>query len=175
MTTMCCGIWTKEKRVYMPKDKIVSILPVGENAVLIENITELFILFDEELDKEKVVGARGKFRVTPELCRDHFPGTLFLPFHTLLEAISQIGAVATLINQNNDNNLPRLTFIVQSGEFRITQEVRPDQTLTLECWLVAGDIKKGKISGRALLGSEVVATASLTFYTAPLRNLQHFI
>jgi 3-hydroxyacyl-[acyl-carrier-protein] dehydratase len=122
-----------------------------------------FLLVDEILELEpgkRVVGQR-LIREDDWWFPGHFPGRPVMPGVLTIEAIAQAGAVAVLADEANAGKIP---FFAGIDGCRFKRIVEPGDLLTLECEFtrVRGPIAKGH--GRALVGDELAAEATLTVF-----------
>jgi 3-hydroxyacyl-[acyl-carrier-protein] dehydratase len=122
-----------------------------------------FLLVDEivELDPGKRVVGRREIRADDWWFAGHFPERPVMPGVLTIEAIAQAGAVAVLADEANRGKIP---FFAGIDDCRFKRVVEPGDVLTLECEFVRvrGPIAKGE--GRALVGDEVAASATLTVF-----------
>ena len=122
-----------------------------------------FLLVDEILELEpgkRVVGQR-EIRADDWWFPGHFPERPVMPGVLTIEAIAQAGAVAVLADGANAGKIP---FFAGIDGCRFKRVVEPGDLLTLECEFtrVRGPIAKGQ--GRALVGDELAAEATLTVF-----------
>jgi len=122
-----------------------------------------FLLVDEILELEpgkRVVGLR-EIRADDWWFPGHFPQRPVMPGVLTIEAIAQAGAVAVLADPANAGKIP---FFAGIDGCRFKRVVEPGDMLTLECEFtrVRGPIAKGQ--GRALVGDELAAEATLTVF-----------
>jgi 3-hydroxyacyl-[acyl-carrier-protein] dehydratase len=122
-----------------------------------------FLLVDEilELEPGKRVVARRQIRADDWWFPGHFPARPVMPGVLTIEAIAQAGAVAVLADDANRGKLP---FFAGIDDCRFKRVVEPGDELTLECEFVRvrGPIAKGE--GRASVGDELAAQATLTVF-----------
>jgi 3-hydroxyacyl-[acyl-carrier-protein] dehydratase len=122
-----------------------------------------FLLVDEilELEPGKRVVARRTVSADDWWFPGHFPGRPVMPGVLTIEAIAQAGAVAVLADETNRGKVP---FFAGIDDCRFKRVVEPGDTLTLECEFVRvrGPIAKGE--GRASVGDELAAQATLTVF-----------
>jgi 3-hydroxyacyl-[acyl-carrier-protein] dehydratase len=84
-----------------------------------------------------------------------------MPGVLIVEALAQTGAVAVL---SEEENRGKLALFAGIDDCRFKRVVEPGDVLTLECEFVRvrGPIAKGQ--GRALVGEELAAEATLTVF-----------
>ena len=122
-----------------------------------------FLLVDEVLELEPGRRVRGRFLVPADgwWFQGHFPGRPVMPGVLTIEAIAQCGAVAVLADAANAGKIP---FFAGIDDCRFKRVVEPADVLELECEFVRvrGPIAKGE--GRAFVGDELAAEATLTVF-----------
>jgi len=122
-----------------------------------------FLLVDEivELEPGKRVVGRRLIRADDWWFPGHFPERPVMPGVLTIEAIAQAGAVAVLADEANRGKMP---FFAGIDDCRFKRIVEPGDVLTLECEFVRvrGPIAKGE--GRASVGGELAAQATLTVF-----------
>jgi 3-hydroxyacyl-[acyl-carrier-protein] dehydratase len=135
------------------RDVIESLIPHRPPFLLVDEILELE-------PGERVVGRR-EIRADDWWFPGHFPERPVMPGVLTIEAIAQAAAVAVLAAEANVGKIP---FFAGIDNCRFKRVVEPGDLLTLECEFtrVRGPIAKG--SGRALVGGELAAEATLTVF-----------
>jgi 3-hydroxyacyl-[acyl-carrier-protein] dehydratase len=122
-----------------------------------------FLLVDEilELEPGKRVVARREIRADDWWFAGHFPDRPVMPGVLTIEAIAQAGAVAVLTDATHRGKIP---FFAGIDDCRFKRVVEPGDVLTLECDFlrVRGRLAKG--DGRALVGDDLAASATLTVF-----------
>lgn len=122
-----------------------------------------FLLVDEivELEPGRRVVGRREVRADDWWFAGHFPERPVMPGVLTVEAIAQCGAVAVLADEANRGKLP---FFAGIDDCRFKRIVEPGDMLELECEFVRvrGPIAKGE--GRASVGGELAAQATLTVF-----------
>jgi 3-hydroxyacyl-[acyl-carrier-protein] dehydratase len=122
-----------------------------------------FLLVDEIVELEPGHKVRGRFLVPEDgwWFQGHFPGRPVMPGVLTIEAIAQCGAVAVLADEANRGKIP---FFAGIDGCRFKRVVEPGDVLELECEFVRirGPIAKGE--GRATVGGDVAAEATLTVF-----------
>ena len=125
-----------------------------------------FLLVDEilELEPGKRVVGRREIRADDWWFPGHFPERPVMPGVLTIEAVAQAGAVAVLADEANRGKIP---FFAGIDDCRFKRVVEPGDVLTLECEFVRvrGPMAKGE--GRATVGDELAASATLTVFVGP--------
>lgn len=121
-----------------------------------------FLLVDKIIDGEEGVWAKGikNVSVNEYFFQGHFPQHHVMPGVLIIEALSQVGAVAIL---SKEENRGKIAFFAGIKKARFRKEVLPGDQLILECKLErqVGNIGFGKAIAK--LGDEIACTAELTF------------
>ncbi len=121
-----------------------------------------FLLVDKILEVEEGKRAVGIKNVTAneEFFNGHFPDFPVMPGVLIVEALAQVGAVATLIK---DENRGRLALFAGIDNCRFKRQVRPGDQLKLEVEMtrVRGTFGKGK--GIATVDGELVCETDIMF------------
>jgi len=90
----------------------------------------------------------------------HFPGHQVMPGVLVLEALAQVGVVATMSVPENQG---KLVLFAGINRARFKREVRPGDQLILSIEIVQARKSFGKAVGEACVGDDVVASAELMF------------
>lgn len=136
----------------MDRDQIKSVIPHREPFLLVDRIESC------------VAGesAVGYLDVTSEMfwVPGHFPGYAVLPGVLIVEALAQVGSVAML---SLEENRGKIGFFAGIDKVRFKRQVRPGDTLRLECAItkVRGPIGFG--SAKAWVGDELACSGELMF------------
>ena len=121
-----------------------------------------FLLVDRIIDGEEGVWARGIkcVSVNEAFFQGHFPDHHVMPGVLIIEALSQVGAVAIL---SKEENRGKIAFFAGIKQAKFKRQVVPGDQLHLECMLERqlGDIGFGKAV--ATVDGEICCTANLTF------------
>ena len=121
-----------------------------------------FLLVDRIIDGEEGVWARGIkcVSVNEAFFQGHFPDHHVMPGVLIIEALSQVGAVALL---SKPENRGKIAFFAGIKQAKFKRQVLPGDQVHLECMLERqmGDIGFGKAV--ATVDGEVCCTANLTF------------
>jgi 3-hydroxyacyl-[acyl-carrier-protein] dehydratase len=134
------------------RDVIERILPHRDPFLLLDEVTELE-------PGQRVVALRH-VNADDWWFRGHFPERPVMPGVLIVEAMAQTGAVAVLVEEENQG---RIAFFAGIDDCRFKRVVEPGDTLTLACEIdqVRGPIGRGKAT--AHVGEELAARGTLTF------------
>ena len=120
-----------------------------------------FLLVDRILqaDDKKVIGIKN-VTINEPFFQGHFPGHPIMPGVLIMEAMAQVGGVATL---GKAENAGKLAYFLGIDKARFRKPVVPGDTLRIEVDLVK--VKLSIIQTRAVakVDNEVVAEAELMF------------
>ena len=121
-----------------------------------------FLLVDKITDGEEGSWARGikNVSVNEYFFIGHFPEHHVMPGVLIIEALSQVGAVAILSTEENKG---KIAFFAGIKNAKFKRQVVPGDQLTLECKLERkiGNIGFGKAVAR--VDDEICCTAELIF------------
>ena len=136
----------------LDRDAIKAIIPHREPFLLVDRVEEM-------VPGERAV---GYLDVTPEMfwVPGHFPDYAVMPGVLIVEALAQVGSVALLALPENKG---KIGFFGGIDGVRFKRQVRPGDTLRLEC-----EIKKrrgpiGFGEGKAYVGDELACSGELMF------------
>ena len=121
-----------------------------------------FLLVDKITDCQPGQSARGLKCVTANepFFQGHFPGYKVMPGVLIIEALAQVGAVASLTVPENRGKLALFGGIKNA---RFKRQVRPGDVLELECELTAQRGPVGFGTATAAVNGKTVCKAELTF------------
>jgi 3-hydroxyacyl-[acyl-carrier-protein] dehydratase len=121
-----------------------------------------FLFVDEVLALEPGVSAVGRWTLTGDeaFFAGHFPGRPTLPGVLMVEALAQLGAIATLTDDRFAGKLPLFGGIDKA---RFRRQVVPGETLELAVELGRMSARAGKGSGTASVDGELACAADLLF------------
>ena len=121
-----------------------------------------FLLVDKILELEEGKRAVGIKNVTAneEFFNGHFPDYPVMPGVLIIEALAQVGAVATLIK---DENRGRLAFFAGIDNCRFKRQVRPGDQLKLEVEMTRVRATFGKGKAIATVDGELVCETDIMF------------
>jgi 3-hydroxyacyl-[acyl-carrier-protein] dehydratase len=121
-----------------------------------------FLLVDRIVEHEPGVRAVGLKNVTANewYFQGHFPDFPVMPGVLVIEALAQVGAVALLALPENQG---KLAFFAGIDKVRFKRQVRPGDTLTLECEISRMRSGVGFGDAKASVGEELVCSGELMF------------
>ena len=121
-----------------------------------------FLLVDSILEHEPGERAVGIKNVTANewYFQGHFPEYPVMPGVLVIEALAQVGAFALLSLPDNEG---KLAFFAGIDKVRFKRQVRPGDTLTLECTITRMRAGVGFGSAKASVGDELVCEGELMF------------
>jgi len=136
----------------LDRDQIKAIIPHREPFLLIDRIESC----------EPGVSAVGLLDVTDDMfwVPGHFPDYAVMPGVLIVEACAQVGAVALL---SLPANAGRIALFAGIDKVRFKRQVRPGDTLRLECEItkLRGPIGFG--SAKAWVGDDLACSGELMF------------
>jgi len=121
-----------------------------------------FLLVDRIVEHEPGVRAVGIKNVTANewYFAGHFPDYPVMPGVLVIEALAQVGAVALL---SLPDNAGKLAFFAGIDKVRFKRQVRPSDTLRLECDIARMRAGVGFGSAKATVDGELVCSGELMF------------
>ena len=121
-----------------------------------------FLLVDRVIEHEPGVRAVGIKNVTVNewYFQGHFPEFPVMPGVLVIEALAQVGAVAILSQPENEG---KLAFFAGIDKVRFKRQVRPGDTLRLECEIVRMRSGVGVGSAEATVDGRLVCSGELMF------------
>jgi 3-hydroxyacyl-[acyl-carrier-protein] dehydratase len=121
-----------------------------------------FLLVDTIVEHEPGVSAVGIKNVTANewYFQGHFPEYPVMPGVLIIEALAQVGAFALLSVEENKG---KLAFFAGIDKVRFKRQVRPGDTLRLECTIDRMRAGVGFGKARATVGDELVVEGELMF------------
>ncbi|HEY5541291.1 MAG TPA: 3-hydroxyacyl-ACP dehydratase FabZ [Coriobacteriia bacterium] len=136
----------------LDRDQIKAIIPHREP----------FLLVDRILEFEPGVSAVGELDVTAEMfwVPGHFPDYAVMPGVLIVEACAQVGAVALLSLPENTGLIALFAGI---DKVRFKRQVRPGETLRLECAITKRRGPIGFGDAKAWVGDELACSGELMF------------
>jgi len=136
----------------LDREQIKSIIPHRDPFLLVDRIESC----------EPGVSAIGYLDVTNDMfwVPGHFPDYAVMPGALIVEACAQVGAVALL---SLPGNAGRIALFAGIDKVRFKRQVRPGDTLRLECAItkLRGPIGFG--TARAFVGDELACSGELMF------------
>ena len=136
----------------LDREQIKSIIPHRDPFLLVDRIESC----------EPGVSAVGYLDVTDDMfwVPGHFPDCAVMPGVLIVEACAQVGAVALL---SLPGNAGRIALFAGIDKVRFKRQVRPGDTLRLECAItkLRGPIGFG--TARAFVGDELACSGELMF------------
>ncbi len=124
-----------------------------------------FLLIDEVLELEAGVKAKATKYLKPDedWFRGHFPDHPVQPGVLTIEMLAQTGAVAILSLEENKG---KIAFFAGIDKAKFRGEVKPGDTIVLECEIIKNRGRIGVGKATAYVGDKRVVTAELTFAIA---------
>lgn len=121
-----------------------------------------FLLVDRVLEYVPGESATGELDVTGEMfwVPGHFPDYAVMPGVLIVEACAQVGAVALL---SLPENAGRIAFFAGIDKVRFKRQVRPGDTLRLECAITRRRGPIGWGEAKAWVGDELACSGELMF------------
>lgn len=121
-----------------------------------------FLLVDRIIAVDPGKSAVGLKNVTANewFFPGHFPGYPVMPGVLIIEALAQVGAVATL---SVPENRGKLVMFAGIDKVRFKCEVKPGDQLTLKVAITHSRKNFGKGTAEAIVGDQPAAVAELTF------------
>lgn len=121
-----------------------------------------FLLVDRVLELEPGTSAVGELDVTEDAfwVPGHFPDYAVMPGVLIVEAMAQVGAVAMLALEENRG---KIAFFGGIDKVRFKRQVRPGETLRMECAITKRRGPLGFGEGKAFVGGELACSGELMF------------
>jgi 3-hydroxyacyl-[acyl-carrier-protein] dehydratase len=121
-----------------------------------------FLLVDRILSFEPGESASGELDVTDDMfwVPGHFPDYAVMPGVLIVEACAQVGAVALL---SLPENMGRIALFAGVDGVRFKRQVRPGETLRMECVITKRRGPIGFGSAKAWVGDELACSGELMF------------
>jgi 3-hydroxyacyl-[acyl-carrier-protein] dehydratase len=121
-----------------------------------------FLLIDRIESYEPGVTAVGELDVTGSMfwVPGHFPDYAVMPGVLIVEACAQVGAVALL---SLPENAGHIAFFAGIDKVRFKRQVRPGDTLRMECTITKRRGPIGFGTARAWVGDELACSGELMF------------
>jgi 3-hydroxyacyl-[acyl-carrier-protein] dehydratase len=136
----------------LDRDAIKAIIPHREPFLLVDRIEEF-------VPGESAVGflaVTGQMFWVP----GHFPDYAVMPGVLIVEALAQVGSVAMLALPENRG---KIGFFAGIDKVRFKRQVRPGDTLRLECTITKRRGPIGWGEAKAYVGDELVCSGELMF------------
>lgn len=136
----------------LDRDAIKGIIPHREPFLLVDRVEEM-------VPGEKAV---GYLDVTDDAfwVAGHFPDYAVMPGVLIVEALAQVGSVALLALPENAG---KIGFFGGIDKVRFKRQVRPGDTLRLECVITRRRGPIGFGEGKAYVGEELACSGELMF------------
>jgi len=136
----------------LDRDAIKAIIPHREPFLLVDRIEEF-------VPGESAVGVLD---VTSEMfwVPGHFPDYAVMPGVLIVEALAQVGSVAMLALEENRG---KIGFFAGIDKVRFKRQVRPGDTLRLECTITKRRGPIGWGEAKAYVGDELACSGELMF------------
>ena len=153
MTDAATGTTPTTTTIHSTRE-IEAVIPHRWPFLLVDRIVEY------DVAAKRIVGIKG-ITATEWYFQGHFPGLPVVPGVIQVEALAQTMAVYVAKQPGFGN---RIGLFAGIDDCRFKRVVEPGDVLTLECEFtrVRGPIAKGR--GRALVGDELAAEATLTVF-----------
>lgn len=121
-----------------------------------------FLLVDRILESVPGESATGELDVTGEMfwVPGHFPDYAVMPGVLIVEACAQVGAVALL---SLPENAGRIALFAGIDKVRFKRQVRPGDTLRLQCEITKRRGPIGWGEAKAWVGDELACSGELMF------------
>jgi 3-hydroxyacyl-[acyl-carrier-protein] dehydratase len=121
-----------------------------------------FLLVDRIDELEPGVRAVGVKNVSAneEFFQGHFPDFPVMPGVLIVEAMAQVGAVAML---SLEENRGRIALFAGIDKLRFKRQVRPGDTLRMECTITRQRGPLGFGEAKAFVGTELACSGELMF------------
>ncbi|MGI6787829.1 MAG: 3-hydroxyacyl-ACP dehydratase FabZ [Acholeplasmataceae bacterium] len=134
------------------QEDIKKIIPHRYPFLFIDGITEIEPL-------KRVVGFK-KVREDEYYFKGHFPEEPVMPGVLILEAISQVGAAALLVDETYKG---KLILFAGADNVKFRRKVVPGDTLKLECDVLTLKRRFGSAQGRAYVDDQLACEAVIKF------------
>jgi beta-hydroxyacyl-ACP dehydratase FabZ len=142
-----------EKRVIYGINDIMKFLPHRYPFLLVDRIVEL------EPDK-RIVGLKN-VTINEQFFQGHFPGAPVMPGVLIIEAMAQVAGV--MIYRDLPDRERKLIYFTGIENARFRRPVVPGDQLRIEMELLNRRNNYGKMQGRAVVDSKLVAEAVVLF------------